>query len=716
VATTDWDISINGTGHFIYPNEQYRYVRGQIPIQREQIDTSSEPGEQSLTSWWYRSQSSFHMGMDQEYWDTVRSNDTDQYRFDDSYGCNPAVKGEVRLIPKPNRHGDLLSYNPTTKGKPAQFSASDGSSGVVYPSGNKVYRLEAKPDAVPEQLQTTGDDNWDVVLDVCVLGDDVWMWVLGQWNGRNEYQIVRTDVKDKPGRLKPFFAVLMSDLGITTEGNHQTARLSFRNSTLTATLGRYWWNLPSVESLEDSDDAADLPVTTTDKDKTARLIFMHPQPDYCFLDVAKSNGPIVATGTYVKKDDIIYGNRSHIWACTVAETQSDETSNLLDLDPPFVTAETPAGEIIYRMDLSMNFVFIGTTIGLRVAEMDTNGDILIGPPHDTDLPVQDICNFGQYVWFTGSRTGGLYRLDLRNATNRQSYKFAYWRDAEVYDPSQLPIIDEGGMPVEERAAAHVEMFGNTGGPVWFWADKQGDGSFKGYFYSAFYKSVDGDDMPLIDQGWIRTPRIRMDTWEFKLFQYLRTLWDPRYIGGLIRPMWIPRKGDPPEALDSLHPSDPTDDWHLMDDTGYLDTDASHPGEEKQPMIDVGYVFHMRDNKNNDGTNGKDPRFKGYQVKAKPTEVADKELTIPLLCARRERMRQGRTVERSVWERVSEMEELQRTGQVVDYVDHGTGETGKVIVDECQYVSTHVPQSKQEQGDRLGILNVKLRVVDSPQYD
>ena len=52
MGTTDWDVEINGTGHFLYPNNEYRYSRDAISVQRDQIDTSSEPGEQSLTSWW----------------------------------------------------------------------------------------------------------------------------------------------------------------------------------------------------------------------------------------------------------------------------------------------------------------------------------------------------------------------------------------------------------------------------------------------------------------------------------------------------------------------------------------------------------------------------------------------------------------------------------------------------------------------------------------
>ena len=556
------------------------------------------------------------------------------------------------------------------------------------------------------------------VLDVCTMGDYAWFWCLTSTDSRIE--IRRTQIKDGANTKTYWYQTLSgaNGLGVNNQtDNYRTARISFRNSVLAATYGRYWWAMPTPEPVTTPELLS--PTIDAQDGVLNRLLFKHPDPDYCFLDVARTNGPIAACGTQVSEDKVIFGNRSQVWACLAADEQSNEDKNVVEMDPPFVTAETPAGEQIFRMDVSMNFIFLGTTTGLRVAEMDTKGDILIGPPHETDGPVFDCCNYGQFVWFTGSETGGVYRLDLRNAVNRQSYTFAYARDGELgsHDTTaNQNKVQAGELPAGGGGGAiHVEMFGNSAGPVWFFSRDGANG--KWYATWEFEPGSTGHPGAIQtrrqDYGWIRTPRIRMDTWEFKLYQYLRTLWDPQRVTapgeGSIKPSWIETRGGTPENLLE------GEEWHTCDLTGFVDTVGSYPNGHRGPLLDVGYHFMLWDQPDGDQGTEKDPAFKGYQVKAKPTNVADKEVQLPLLCARREKMRQGRTVERSTWERVREVEKLQRTGEIVDYKNLGTGEEGKVIVDSCQFVSTYVPQSKQEQEDRLGILLVKLRIVESEDY-
>ena len=349
MGTTDWDDEINGTGHFLYPNNEYRYSRDAISVQRDQIDTSSEPGEQSLTSWWYRSQSSFHLGMGQEWFDTVRGNDTDQYRFDDSYGMNPWTKGEVVLQPQALESGEF-NYQDSTLGKPAQFSTSDNRSGIVYPYDNTIYKMywdkstagDNQATLTHERLVMTGGATTvSQVLDVCTMGNYAWFWCLTENNSKIE--IRRTNIINGTG-TKTYWHANLSDLGVGTTAahNYRTARLSFRNSVLAATYGRYWWAMPNPETVTKPEtlNKAVEPAANTKN----RLLFKHPDPNYCFLDVARTNGPIAACGTQVSGDSIIFGNRSQVWACLPAEEQTGDDQDILAMDPPFVSAETPAGE------------------------------------------------------------------------------------------------------------------------------------------------------------------------------------------------------------------------------------------------------------------------------------------------------------------------------------------------------------------------------------
>ena len=74
---TQFHVAINGVPFFLYPTSEFALTRIPVSDTKQQIDTSDEPGEQSLTSWWYRSQSSFHLGCDQPFYDVVRRNPTD---------------------------------------------------------------------------------------------------------------------------------------------------------------------------------------------------------------------------------------------------------------------------------------------------------------------------------------------------------------------------------------------------------------------------------------------------------------------------------------------------------------------------------------------------------------------------------------------------------------------------------------------------------------
>lgn len=72
-------------------------TRAGAPIKKEQFDNQNIPGEQSLASWWLRSQQTFIGGAGLLYQDPSSDN---QYaiRYGDSVGVNPWVNGELSLL------------------------------------------------------------------------------------------------------------------------------------------------------------------------------------------------------------------------------------------------------------------------------------------------------------------------------------------------------------------------------------------------------------------------------------------------------------------------------------------------------------------------------------------------------------------------------------------------------------------------------------------
>lgn len=72
------------------------YERATAPYRKEQLDTGSSAGDQSLSGWWTRGQFTFHRGAGIDYYELL-DGDTVAGRFNDSLSVDPWTPGEVRL-------------------------------------------------------------------------------------------------------------------------------------------------------------------------------------------------------------------------------------------------------------------------------------------------------------------------------------------------------------------------------------------------------------------------------------------------------------------------------------------------------------------------------------------------------------------------------------------------------------------------------------------
>lgn len=108
VVATDvpwaWDVSLDGYPfmvdwhHVSYVGlREGSYTAESTPVIRQQADTGSEPGEQSLNpeAPWRRAAESWHMGAGQAWQDRKES---DRFRFDTSKGVNPWTTYQLTLL------------------------------------------------------------------------------------------------------------------------------------------------------------------------------------------------------------------------------------------------------------------------------------------------------------------------------------------------------------------------------------------------------------------------------------------------------------------------------------------------------------------------------------------------------------------------------------------------------------------------------------------
>jgi hypothetical protein len=62
-----YDVAFAGLPFFLAASDDSPYRRVTAQYRKQQYDQTREAGEQSLTGWWFRSQSSFHLGQGIKY-------------------------------------------------------------------------------------------------------------------------------------------------------------------------------------------------------------------------------------------------------------------------------------------------------------------------------------------------------------------------------------------------------------------------------------------------------------------------------------------------------------------------------------------------------------------------------------------------------------------------------------------------------------------------
>jgi hypothetical protein len=98
-----YDCAIAGIPFLTAISDERPYQRSTSPFRKQQFDSQRDPGEQSLSTWWLRSQSSFHAGEGILFYDplanpystTIASN---SYRIASSIGVDIWTPGEVSLL------------------------------------------------------------------------------------------------------------------------------------------------------------------------------------------------------------------------------------------------------------------------------------------------------------------------------------------------------------------------------------------------------------------------------------------------------------------------------------------------------------------------------------------------------------------------------------------------------------------------------------------
>ena len=377
-----YDVAINSHPFFIASNDETPYRRESAQYKREQIDQTTEPGEQSFTGWWFRSQSSFHLGSGARFFEPVQDENL-RFRFNTSEGVDIWTRGQASLLK------DTLEAF-TSANKSLVIGANDGTNNCgLIANTDDLYKITFSGDTgtlATYSLVTghTGDNFQSLATDGT------------RYFAACDEAIHRGNIGGSTG-----------DEAIYDISSSTTAVVRYVKQRLFAGVDNILYELdPNIAGGGNHTGAA-LPTGH----------YTHPNSDWVWSDISESGSAIYAAG--------YANNNSAIFKITVAD---DAT-----LNPAIVTAELPIGEQVFALYEYLGYVMIGTSKGMRVAIVSPDtGDLSYGPLiFEATQGVRGFTAKDRFVWATAgpnSKTG-LIRVDLSEQISL--LRFAYAADLQA---------------------------------------------------------------------------------------------------------------------------------------------------------------------------------------------------------------------------------------------------------------------------------------------
>ena len=402
-----YDVAIGGLPFIYAINDARPYIRQTAPFRKEQFDNGQEPGEQSLTGWWIRSQASFHSGSGIKFFDPATADVGGHYRFADSQGIDVWTKGQATLlkdvVSTHNTTGAVVGtdhQHPNQHARSIQWSGIDG---VLLHDEFDVDKIASDGTVTHYIDYISGTDR--KVFAICDDGINAY-WITNKTVGGNQ-------------RLTMFKKPLSGD---STTGSSNPSATG--DVTQMFQHGNIEIQYATMEFIKDriilcvNNEVYELTTTAT---TLPTAVFTNTNTNYHYTSVAAS-GPAIYTAGH-----------SGIYS-TIQKYTLSTTGVMPTLTSAVVAAELPAGEVIEKIYYYLGYMCMGTSKGIRVAAInDQDGSINYGPLIvETSQPVYDFSARDRFIWAAsgiGALDGGVIRIDLGNEL--ETLRFAWANDLQV---------------------------------------------------------------------------------------------------------------------------------------------------------------------------------------------------------------------------------------------------------------------------------------------
>ena len=392
-----YDCAIAGIPFLTAISDERPYQRATSPFRKQQFDSQRDPGEQSLSTWWLRSQSSFHAGEGILFYDplanpystTIASN---SYRIKESYGVDIWTQGEVSLLHDVTA-GHQVTTEIATNGRVTQHLRSvqyNGTNGVLLHDGYDVDRISVSGTVEHWVDQAAGQDK---VYSLCDDGKFAY-WIT------NDATTAKLEINKKlltaSTSTAPTVIATTSSIAVTN------AVIDYVKQRLVFAANNFVYEMPSSAT----------------NFNQARLVYTHPSTSFIFTSITESGTAIYIAG--------YEGIKSSIFRFSLDTTNG----TMPTLTSAITAAEMPVGETINKIYEYLGYMMIGTNKGIRVARIQSDGSLTYGPLIvELEHGCYDFAARDRFVWCASGVSviePGLIRIDLSNEI--ETLRFAYAND------------------------------------------------------------------------------------------------------------------------------------------------------------------------------------------------------------------------------------------------------------------------------------------------
>jgi len=705
-----YDVAIGGLPFFLFNSDDSPYRRVTAQYRKQQIDQSREPGEQTLTGWWLRSQSSFHYGQGIKFFEPIQDESL-RFQYTESKGIDVWTKGQATLLNScDSQH--VVTGGIQTNGRPWQLMRSiqwttnsikyDGvlltdeyDVDKVFPKITVSINNKALTSNVAT-LTTTAVHGLCTGMEIVITGVDA------TFNGTYSitgvpttttftYAKTATNVAStavspvgtgvaevihfidyNSGSDYPVFAICDDGVNaywVTNKlvganqrltvykkaltGDSTTAETQMFQSTTVATTNAVMEYTKERIIMCVNDSVYEFP---TNQSSMPTAVYTHRDGDHIFTSVTSSGAAIYISG--------YSGIQSNIYKFTLTTAGAMPT-----LTSAITAAELPVGEIVFKIAYYLNNMAIGTNQGMRMADASQlDGSITYGALiFESDQPVYDFAFRDRYIWAASGVDGqvGVTRVDMGQPLGNLQFPYAW----DLYDPADT-------LGHYTTACAFI---GDTYRLAFCNAGNGSNGTI--YIQSA---------STLLAQGTIRTGYVRYNTLELKIYKLMQARIDTTN-GGIL--------------IDSV---DYEDNFFRI---GTFAQEATVPEINiNYPQASQEYLGFQFTLTRSTTDTSKGPLFTGYQIKALPAIPRQRLIQYPLSCFDHESDHFGVEIgyEGSAYFRMSQLESIENVGDTIRVEDFRTGESYIGLIEELDFRNA-TPSDKRFSGYG-GTLLVTIRTV------